>query len=166
MRKKSKAWRTYEEVAEFLLNRFAEDFGLGHVEGQQIVPGASGTEWNIEAKGVLENNEGFIIVECKRYPKKKLNQEQVGGLAFRIIDTGAQGGIVVSPLDLQKGAALVARHSNIQHVKLTLKSSKLEYVLAFLNKIFIGLYVAVQLNATIGMKITRADDSVENIDHE
>lgn len=30
-----KLWRTYQEVAQHLLNEFAAHFGLGHVEGEQ-----------------------------------------------------------------------------------------------------------------------------------
>jgi len=134
-----KPWQTYEEVAQYLLNEFATHFGLGHVEGKQIVPGVSGTKWEIEAKGVAVNGEGFVIVECRRYPTSKLNQEHVAGLAYRILDTRASGGILVSPLDLQSGAKKVAAHSKIQHVKLDPESTTTEYVLSFLNKVFIGV---------------------------
>jgi hypothetical protein len=52
-----KPWRTYEEVAQYLLNEFAAHFGLGHVEGKQVVPGQSGADWEIDAKGVAVNGE-------------------------------------------------------------------------------------------------------------
>lgn len=45
-------WRSYEQVARYLLDQIAEHFGLGRVEGKQIVPGASGTRWEIE-RGVF-----------------------------------------------------------------------------------------------------------------
>jgi hypothetical protein len=32
-----KAWRDYEEVARYLLNRFAKEFGLEFVEGKQKI---------------------------------------------------------------------------------------------------------------------------------
>ena len=52
---------TYEEVAAYLLNRFAADFGLERVEGKQPIPGKeSGTAWVIDAKGV--SRRGFC---CK-----------------------------------------------------------------------------------------------------
>ena len=35
------AWKSYEEVAQYLLNEFAAAFELGRVEGKQIVPGAA-----------------------------------------------------------------------------------------------------------------------------
>jgi hypothetical protein len=127
------AWRTYEEVAQHLLNEFAVQFGLGHVEGKQIVPGESGAGWEIDAKGVAVNGEGFVIIECRRHTTSKLAQESVAGLAYRITDTGASGGILVAPLDLQSGAKKVAGHSNIQHVILDPSSTTKEYVLCFLK---------------------------------
>ena len=69
-------WKTYEELAAYLLNQFAAEFGLSRVEGKQAVQGQrSGTQWEIDAKGVREGNQSFIIVECRRYTTSKLNQE-------------------------------------------------------------------------------------------
>ncbi len=93
----------------------------------------------IDGKGVKAGNEGFIIIECRRYPKDRQNQEQVGGLAFRIIDTGASGGIYVSPLGFQEGAKKVAAATGIHEVKLGPDSTRTDYVLRFLNKVFIGM---------------------------
>jgi hypothetical protein len=103
-----------------LLNEFATEFGLERVEGKQgIVGQRSGTTWEIEAKGLREGDSGFVIVECRRYTNSKQNQEKVGGLAYRIIDTGAVGGIIVSPLGLQEGAERVAAAENIVRVQLS-----------------------------------------------
>ena len=85
-----KDWERYEQTAQFLLNEFAEHFELGSVEGKQIVPGVSGTKWEIDAKGVKINGAGFLIVECRQWTSK-LSQQDVGSLAYRISDTGAQG---------------------------------------------------------------------------
>ena len=144
-------WRKYEKVAQYLLNEFASHFGLGHVEGKQIIPGASGANWEIEAKGVAASGEGFVIVECRRYTTCKIDQERVGSLAFRIIDTEASGGILVSPFDLQSGAKKVAAHSNIQHVILDPASTTTEYVMSFLNNVLIGVSDKITLkdSATI-----------------
>jgi hypothetical protein len=129
----------YEEVARFLLDQMAEKFGLDRVEGKQAVPGKS-TAWEIDAKGVVAGSEGFVIVECRRYTNSRLNQEKLAGLAFKITDTGANGGITVSPLDLQEGAKRVAAHSNVVHVMLDPHSTTLSYIMRFLNQGFIGLY--------------------------
>ncbi len=142
-----KSWQTYEEVATYLLNKFAEHFSLECVEGKQHVPGTCGTDWEIDAKGVAKSGDGFLIVECRRYTTSRLDQESMAGLAFRIQDTGAQGGIVVTPLDLQEGAKKVAAYKNIHHVKLSPESTTTVYLLKWLKGIFIGLPPA-----TCGMK--------------
>jgi len=139
MGENSKPWRSYEEVAEYLLNEFAVHFALGRVEGKQIVSGQSGATWEIDARGVMIEGEGFVIIECRRHTTSSLPQESIAGLAFRILDTGAAGGILVTPLDLQSGAKKVATHSNIVHVTLTPDSTTTEYVMRFLNRAFIGV---------------------------
>lgn len=149
----SKAWRTYEEVAEYLLNQFAEHFKLGRVEGKQIVPGESGAEWEIDAKGVNNDGDGFLIIECRRYTKSRLNQESMAALAYRIRDTGAQGGIVVSPFELQSGAEKVAAHSNVQHVILDPSSTTSDYMMKFLNRVFIGLSDAVSVTDSLHIQV-------------
>lgn len=157
------AWKTYEEVAQHLLNEFASTFGLGRVEGKQIIPGESGTSWEIEAKGVLVADEGFLIIECRRYPTRRVTQEEAAGLAYRIKDTGAAGGIVVSPLDLQKGATLVAQHEGIKHVHLDPKSTTTEYILRYLNQVFVGVSDRLSLKGkeSLTMVITHPDGSTE-----
>ncbi|MCK4392390.1 hypothetical protein KAX17_05750 [Candidatus Bipolaricaulota bacterium] len=157
----STAWKSYEEVAQHLLNEFADRFRLGRVEGKQIVPGASGTDWKIDAKGVCEQGDGFVIIECKRYTTQGLCQEIVGGLAYRVVDTGAKGGIVVSPLELQTGARKVAGHSNIIHVKLDPKSTTTDYVMRFLNQVFVGLTAKVEVTGSLEMKVIKGGKIVE-----
>ena len=54
-------WLPYEQVARELLNRFSDEFGLDRVEPKQSLPGASGTVWEIDAKGVSDGNvTGFL----------------------------------------------------------------------------------------------------------
>ena len=83
-------WQNYEEVAQFLLDQFASHFGLGRVEGKQVVTGRSTAEWELDAKGVLVDGDGFIVIECKRQ-KHRVRQGQVGELLSKIHDTGAGG---------------------------------------------------------------------------
>ena len=48
-----KEWKTYEEVAVYLLNQIASELGLERVEGKQDVYGShSLTMWEIDGKGV------------------------------------------------------------------------------------------------------------------
>ncbi|MCA9942544.1 MAG: restriction endonuclease [Anaerolineales bacterium] len=132
-------WRTYEEVATFLLDQFAAEFGLKKFESKQEIEGT--VNWEIDAKGVNEGGDLFIIVECRRYTTSKLSQEALGALAYRIKDTGADGGIIVSPLGLQKGAKKIAKAENIHNVILDAKSTPTEYFLKFLNKVKVGKHL-------------------------
>jgi hypothetical protein len=155
MSKAAKSWESYEQVAQHLLNEFAVHFGLGKVEGKQIVPAESGTTWEIDAKGVKVGEEGFIIVECRRRMGSGLPQESIAALAFRIQDTKAAGAIVVTPLDLQAGAQKVAAYANIVHVKLDPKSTTAEYVMSFLDKVFIGVADPILLKEQVTIEIKR-----------
>lgn len=69
---------------------------------------------------------------------KGLNQEALGALAYRISDTGAVGGIIVSPLPLQDGAKKVAEATNIVHVLLDPDSTPEDFAMSFFDKIFVG----------------------------
>ena len=145
-------WENYEEVALYLLNQFAEHFNLGSVEGKQVIPGKAGGCWEIDAKGIRDNEEGFLVVECRQYKRKKINQEAMGGLAFRIQDTGAQGGIIVSPLGLQAGAKKIAENQKIVQVTLNPESTVTEYIMEFLNRIFFGMTDTVDLTSSLTIR--------------
>jgi hypothetical protein len=134
-------WKTYEEVAAHLLDKFAEHFGLSRVEGKQAVSGLrTGTQWVIDAKGIARGTEAFLIIECRRHTTSRQDQEQLAGLAFRIIDSGANGGILVSPLDFQSGAEKVAQSEGIVHVELHQDSTPTEFAMWFLNQTFVGVH--------------------------
>lgn len=133
-----KAWETYEEVAAYLLNRFAREFRLKSVEGKQKIQSASGATREIDAKGVAVD-EGFFIVECRRYTTSKQNQDKVDALANRIRDTGAAGGIIVSPSGLQEGAAKIAAANNIIGVNLNADSTPTEFAIQFFDKLCLGI---------------------------
>ena len=146
----NKAWESYEQVAQFLLDRMAERFGLSYVNGKQKIKGKrSGTTYEIDGKGVLKDREGFVILECRRYTTSRLKQEHMGSLAYRIHDTGAKGGIIVSPLGLQKGARIIAKAENLVSVRLDENSTTKKYVLGFLNMIFDGVTETTEISETV-----------------
>lgn len=149
-------WKSYEEVASYLLRQNAREFGLRSIEGKQIMQGRrSGTNWEIDAKGVREGNEGFVIIECRRYTTSKQNQEKLGGLAYRIVDTGADGGIVVSPLGIQEGAAKIAASENILNVQLDANSTTTDFVMKFLNKLMIGISDRAIFSDSVSIEVLR-----------
>jgi len=153
-----KKWKTYEEVAAFLLNQFSDELNLGKVEGKKIVPGASGTKWEIDGKGYSEDGSAFVIVECKRYTKSKVSQKIAASLAYQITDTGASGGILVTPIGYQPGAVKVSNSAKIETIKLNENSTKQEYILEFLNKICIGVIDTVNVTITETLSITKIDE--------
>jgi hypothetical protein len=146
-------WKRYQTTATIILNEVATHFGLRRVEGQQSIPGLrSGTEWELDAKGCTEGNETFVIIECRRYTTSKLKQEQLGALAYRISDTGAVGGIIVSPLGLQEGAERIAKAENITSVKLSADATPEQFAVEFLGNAIVRPR-GVQMRAGVG-KVT------------
>ena len=160
----TKRWESYEEVAVHLLNELAKRlFGLGRVEGKQVIPGQSGAKWAIDGKGCSSDGSHFRIVECKRYTKSKVRQDTVAGLAYRIRDAGASGGIFVTTLGLQKGAQTVAAHERIYTVHLDQNSTSTDYILRFLNQAFVGMSTRVSANPSLSMVVVRKDGTREPV---
>ncbi len=145
-----------------MLNEFAEKFGLERVEGKQHVDGLrSGTAYEIDGKGFRDGGAGFVIVEARRFTTSRQSQERIGGLAYRIMDTGADGGIIVSPLGLQEGAEKVAVAEGIVNVRLDQDSTKFEYVLQFLRDVMVGFHDVVSVTDALGMELREADGAVK-----
>ena len=138
---------SYEAVGNHLINKFREKFGLETVEVKQVLSGKC-TEWEIDGKGVRLGNEGFLVIESRRYPKSRLSQEQAAGLAFRIEDLGASGGILVSPLGFQEGGKKLAEAKNIAELFLTPDSTNENHVLRFLNETMIGVTEPIPVHVT------------------
>ena len=158
-----KAWVSYEEVAVYLLDQVASELGLEHVEGKQDVYGSRTlTNWEIDGKGVKVGGEGFVIIECRRYTTSKQHKESVAGLAYRIMDTRASGGILVSPLGFQEGAKKVAAAEGIQEVFMDANSTRTDYMLRFLNRVFVGASDTVKITATATLTVIRADGTRES----
>jgi hypothetical protein len=136
--KQPKSWETYEQIARYVLDQIADRFGVDRFEGKQKVLGQrSGTSYEVDAKGVTNNGEVFLVVECRRYTNSRQNQEKIGALAYRIIDTGASGGIIVSPLGLQDGASRIAAAENIHSIIMAEDSTFEQYVVTLLNEVII-----------------------------
>jgi hypothetical protein len=143
-------WESYEDVARHLLNELGDELGLEleGVEGKQGLVGKSGTTWEIDGKGIKADGGAIVVIECRRLTTSKVKQEDMAAIAWRISDVGASGGIVVTPIGAQKGAELVAQSANIEVVKLDENSTTTDYVLKFLDKVFIGASAALAVAAT------------------
>jgi restriction endonuclease len=161
MGNKATTWQDYEQVARYLLNQIKDRFGLVRVEGKQTVRGRrSGTDWELDAKGVGSVDGKFLIVECRRYTSSRQNQGRVGSLAWAILDTGAAGGIIVSPLGLQEGAEKVARAGNIHSVRLNANCTTSDYILQFLNELHVGFSETLRLKTSLTMALVDANGNV------
>jgi hypothetical protein len=123
------------------------------------VPGESGTEWEIDAKGCSDNEASFIVVECKRHTKTGISQAITGSLAWTIQDSRASGGILVSPIGLQEGAKKVAANVGIHEVLLTQDSTTTDYVLKFLNHVCLGVSDGMNVKITESITITKMDEN-------
>jgi hypothetical protein len=154
-------WDSYEQVGTYLLGQFAAELGLDRVEAKQGVPGQrSGTSWEIDAKGVRQGNDGFLIVEFRRSTTSRQSQEKIGGLAYRIIDTGAKGGIIVSPIGLQEGAMRIAAAENVINVVLDENCDHYKYMMRFLEYVMIGLQDTINMNDSVCYELRDKDGKV------
>jgi Restriction endonuclease len=133
-------WESYEDVARYLLEKLGDVLGLGleSVEGKQKLVGESGAEWEIDGKGVKADGGAIVVVECRRYTTSRVKQGAVAQLAWTINDLGAAGGIVVTPIGVQRGGQLIAKAAGIQIVHLDADSTTTGYLLRFLGNVVVG----------------------------
>ena len=160
--KRGKTWKTYEEVAAYMLKQAGKSFGLSDVEGKQKIMGEhSGTPWEIDAKGVQESDGALVIIECRRRNSRS-SQEEVAAVAYRIFDTGAAGGIIVSPHPLQSGAVKVAKASKIEHVQLDPDSTRDRWIAKIQGVMMFGLTgtASVSVTGTLGITVRNAAGNV------
>ena len=149
-----KAWETYQDVANYLLEKLSETLGLGLacVEGRQKLVGDV-TEWDVEGKGVRVEDGSIIVIECRRYTTSRPNQEAMGGFAYRIGDIGAAGGIMVSPLGVQEGAKKIANREGIKTVRLDADSTTTDFMVEFLEKVVAGRSAKLGGTGTLTAKV-------------
>jgi hypothetical protein len=158
-------WRKYELAAAEILGRLHKELGLSSVEGKQKLEGASGTEWEVDAKGIAQDSGAIVLIECKRFPKSKVEQDLIASLAFRIKDLGAAGGIVVSPLGLQEGARRVATSTNVRSIRLNVDATPEQFALWIGNDLFAGLR-GQQMSAQTGILTAVVENNVVPPDSE
>jgi hypothetical protein len=85
-------WEIYEQVAGELLAKLSTALGLelDRVEGKQMLPGESGTEWEIDRVGITNGGEKVVAIECRRYPDDTLNQQAIAAMAYTMRDVWGQ----------------------------------------------------------------------------
>lgn len=108
------SWEKYETVATELLRRFKDELGFSEVDGKCMLKGG-GKEWEIDIKA-RDQDGGCVLIECKRW-KSRIRQGIIAELYAKIMLTGAEAGIIISPKSLQKGAEELANHNDIKHIR-------------------------------------------------
>lgn len=154
----SASWLEYEDLARKVLADMRYVLGIATVEGKQSLDGKSSATWEVDAKAWREGIEGFLVVEARRHTTAGLKQEDLAAISYRIKDVGAAGGIVVTPLPLQRGAKAVALSEGIAHVRLTAESTTERYLAEFLGRRFIGVSAvdSIHLSDSADAKTIRA----------
>lgn len=144
-----KKWEVYEQASRNALRTVMSQFGLDTVEVKQDLRGKSGAVWEIDAKAVRLSDGTFFIVECRRYPRRRLKQEAIGGIAYKMKDTGASGALVVSPTGLQKGADKIAAFENIHFIRVSSESTIDQFVCEFRNIVSVGITESSSLSVSL-----------------
>jgi len=161
-----KRWKTYEEITKHIINDIRKHLGLNRVEEKQRRKGLnSNTDWEIDAVAYDDKSEGLVLIECRFRSKSKINQEAIAGLAYRIKDTGAERGIIVTTIGLQEGAKKVAKAEKIAELKIDPNSTDENYIASLANIIFakfteyikIRDHVVVELRGKDGKVIDRTE---------
>lgn len=129
-------WETYEQVARRVVADLRHELGIADVTGRQELKGESGAIWTIDGKATCGASDGFFVIEARRHTASGQKQEHMAALAYRIQDLGGAGGIIVSPLPLQRGAKLIAAHEQIAELRLSADSTTENYVAQFLEQTF------------------------------
>ena len=93
-----------------------------------------------------------------------MEPEKLEALAYRILDTGAESGIVVTLIDLQAGAHKIANAENIVLVQLNAVATEQDYLLRFLKQIMVG--VSDRLNLTQDALVIRQRSTTTGIETE
>lgn len=128
MKPAQQTWQSYEELARHVLQYFAGELGISEIEAKQRLVGTSGTNWEIDAKGVSADGIGFLVIECKARSSSRINQSTVASLAYTVQDLKANGAILVTSIGLQEGAQKIASKHGFHAIYLPKECSFEEFV--------------------------------------
>ncbi|MEH2402937.1 restriction endonuclease [Nostoc sp.] len=134
---KKKEWETYEDVARQLIDDIKFHLGLSLVnEDKRKFKKNDGGECEVDVSAYDMSDEKLVLVECRK-KKEPLSQEEVHGFAYRIQQTNAKRGIIVTTIGLQQGARIAADGAKIALIRLDGNSAKQEYIAKITQQIFV-----------------------------
>lgn len=99
----------------------------------------SGTTWEIECKGVRFGSETLFFIECRRYTTSLLDQESLGGLTYRIRDSGAAVASSFRHWGFKKVPRRSRRQKTSSPLKLNPDSRPELYVARYLDQLRTGI---------------------------
>ena len=121
-------WERYEDVARQLIDDIKSYLGLSMVNpDKKEFLKKDGGICEIDVSAYDMSDRKLVLVECRKR-NKRLSQEEVHGFAYRIQQTNAKRGIIVTPIGLQKGAKLAANGAKIGLVRLEPNSTLDNYI--------------------------------------
>ena len=151
------SWKKYEAAARRVIYDLRRELGVSEVQDKQSLRGASGVVWEIDGIAIPQGESGILVIEARRHTTSGQKQEDLAALAYRINDLAASGGFIVSPLPLQKGAAMLAWRENVIHIELSPDSDAENYFAKFLERVVIGatLKSSFVISDTVTATVTR-----------
>lgn len=153
----TKSWKSYEDVTRQLLTDIRQYLDLERVQGKQKVKGQiTGIDWEVDAIGYEVGTEQLVLVECKKRSGSKISQETIGGFAYRIQDTGAERGILVTTIGIQEGAKKVANAAKITEIRLDINSTDENYIAQIANAFFAKLSIKAIGKVDLNYEVKRA----------
>jgi hypothetical protein len=120
----------------------------------------------IDAKGIQEGDGAIVVIECRRHTMSHISQEQMGAVAWRVIDTGAARGITISPHPLQRGAVKVAKAGRVEHVLLTPDSTRERWVAQLRDMMALGFTEKARVSIAEAIQITVRDAATGKVIEE
>ncbi len=161
-------WKNFEDVFRAILAMHMDFFELEEVEPtSKPIPGIARKvkPWAIDVVGYRKGTNRLVLFEVKRRGRN-VEPEQAAGFAYRILDTEAEAGYIVTTMDrnLSSGAKEIANYEKIGHIQLQKDSTPDDYVMRIADNMFVGITDAVKVSERVEAIVERRDGSTERID--
>jgi hypothetical protein len=150
----SAPWECYEKVTRQILDNLRLELGFASVEGKGDKPATSETDWEADATCYRLDDGEMVLIECKHW-SSRVDQATMGSFAFSIIDTGAAGGLMVTPVGYQEGAVKVANARKIGMATLNANATDRAYVLRIANQLFAGVVSEIHVDSVVTAVVVR-----------
>lgn len=161
-------WKNFEDVFRAILAMHMNFFELEKVEPtSKPVPGHARKfkPWAIDVVGYRKGTKRLVLFEVKRRGRN-VEPEQAAGFAYRILDTEAEAGYIVTTMgrDLSSGAKEIADYEKIGHIQVEKDSTPDDYTMKIADNMFVGVTDTVKVSEHIEAIVERRDGSTERID--